>query len=53
MEQIEPRRLSSAEAAEYVGIGASTLNKHRVFGGGPVYRKLGRRVAYDTRDLDA
>ena len=45
-------RMSVHDAAAYVGISASTLNKLRVFGGGPRYLKLGRRVAYDVRDLD-
>ena len=52
MHPIEHRRISGAEAAEYLGISASTLSKLRVFGGGPKFHKLGRRVVYDTRDLD-
>lgn len=40
------------QAADYIGLSASTLNKLRVFGGGPVFLKLGRRVAYDVADLD-
>ena len=46
-------RLAVDEAAAYTGLSASTLNKLRVFGGGPAFLKLGARVAYDTRDLDA
>ena len=46
-------RLNVEAAAAYTGISASTLNKLRVFGGGPVFLKLGRRVAYDVADLDA
>lgn len=46
-------RLNVEAAAGYTGISASTLNKLRVFGGGPVFLKLGRRVAYDVSDLDA
>jgi predicted DNA-binding transcriptional regulator AlpA len=46
-------RLNVEAAAGYTGISASTLNKLRVFGGGPVFLKLGRRVAYDIADLDA
>lgn len=45
-------RLNVEAAADYTGISASTLNKLRVFGGGPVFLKLGRRVAYDVADLD-
>lgn len=40
-------------AAAHTGLSTSTLNKLRVFGGGPVFMKLGRRVAYDVADLDA
>ena len=46
------RRLDTAEAAQYLGLSASTLSKLRVFGGGPAYYKLNRRVTYDTRALD-
>jgi hypothetical protein len=46
-------RLAAVDAAAYLGISPSMLNKLRVFGGGPVFLKLGRRVAYDVADLDA
>jgi predicted DNA-binding transcriptional regulator AlpA len=46
-------KLTSDEAADYVGLGRSTLPKYRVFGGGPPYFKLSRRVIYDADDLDA
>jgi excisionase family DNA binding protein len=52
MHPTEHGRLSGTEAARYLGISASTLSKLRVFGGGPKFHKLGRRVVYDTRDLD-
>ena len=52
MHSTESRKLNDHEAAEYVGLSISTLSKRRVFGGGPKYLKLGRRVVYDTRDLD-
>lgn len=45
-------RLAVEAAARHLGLSASTLNKLRVFGGGPVFLKLGRRVAYDIADLD-
>ena len=48
-----PRRLNVMEAADYTGISVSTLNKLRVFGGGSVYTKVGRRVVYEAVDLDA
>lgn len=50
--QPEQQRLNAPTAAQYLGISASTLSKLRVFGGGPKFHKLGRRVVYDTRDLD-
>lgn len=46
-------RFSVERAAAHIGLSVSTLNKLRVFGGGPVFLKLGRRVAYDLADLDA
>jgi predicted DNA-binding transcriptional regulator AlpA len=52
MHPAEHRKVSAPEAAQYLGISASTLSKLRVFGGGPEFHKLGRRVVYDTRDLD-
>ena len=40
------------QAATHVGLSVSTLNKLRVFGGGPPYLKIGRRVVYSIGDLD-
>lgn len=40
------------EAASYVGLSKSTLDKLRCYGTGPRYSKLGRAVVYDTADLD-
>jgi hypothetical protein len=45
-------RLSVKEAADYVPCHKSTLDKLRSIGGGPKFIKLGKRVLYDTRDLD-
>jgi len=41
------------EAAAYLGLSKSTMDKLRHFGGGPRYFKLGRSVIYDIADLDA
>ncbi|MDX0426823.1 helix-turn-helix transcriptional regulator [Sinorhizobium medicae] len=41
------------EAAAYVGLSKSSLDKLRCFGGGPQFFKLGRAVVYSTADLDA
>jgi predicted DNA-binding transcriptional regulator AlpA len=46
------RTLTVCGAAAYLGLSASTLNKLRCTGSGPVYFKLGRAVRYDPRDLD-
>ena len=48
-----PRYLDTGQAAEYLGISPSTLNRMRVTGEGPRYSKAGRRVIYDIEDLDA
>lgn len=47
-------RRNTKGAAAYLGEGVSprTLEALRVRGGGPVYIKLGKRVLYDTVDLD-
>ena len=47
------RLRSVREAAAYLGISVSTLAKLRLTGKGPRYVKLGRRVLYDVRDLEA
>ncbi len=48
-----PRKLRVSDAANFLGLSASTLNKLRVYGGGPAFAKLGRAIVYDLRDLDA
>ncbi len=40
------------QAAEYVGVSKSLLDKLRCYGGGPAYAKLGTSVIYNTDDLD-
>lgn len=46
-------RLNTTEAANYLRMSPSWLNKTRLYGTGPVYLKTGGRVQYDTSDLDA
>jgi excisionase family DNA binding protein len=46
------KMLATPQAANYVGLGKSTLDKARLNGNGPRYVKLGRRVLYDSTDLD-
>ncbi len=48
-----PRFLRTPEAATRLGLSARTLEKHRCYGTGPVYRKLGGRIVYAVEDLDA
>jgi predicted DNA-binding transcriptional regulator AlpA len=45
--------LTTTDAAIYTGQAASTLNKLRVYGGGPRFIKFGKSVRYDPDDLDA
>ena len=51
----ETKRITVEEAASYVGLAKSTLDKFRCYGsGGPTFLKVSsRRVVYDTRDLDS
>lgn len=44
--------LDTTGAADYTGVSRSSLEKLRVYGGGPLYLKLGRRVRYRVEDLE-
>jgi predicted DNA-binding transcriptional regulator AlpA len=46
------RLLRTPEAARYLGLSGRTLEKHRTYGTGPAYHKLGGRVVYAIPDLD-
>ncbi|WP_439605149.1 helix-turn-helix transcriptional regulator, partial [Shinella sp.] len=46
-----PRYLRTPEAARFLGLSGRTLEKHRTYGTGPVYRKLGGRIVYALDDL--
>lgn len=48
-----PRFLRTPEAARFLGLSHRTLEKHRTYGTGPAYRKLGGRVVYAPDDLTA
>lgn len=50
---VAPRYLKTPDAAVHLGLSARTLEKHRCFGTGPIYRKLGGRIVYAIDDLDA
>lgn len=47
------RHLKTAEAACFLGLSDRTLEKHRSYGTGPIYRKIGGRVVYTLEDLQA
>jgi predicted DNA-binding transcriptional regulator AlpA len=50
---LPPRFLRTKEAAHFLGLSGRTLEKHRTYGTGPSYRKLGGRVVYAVDDLQA
>ena len=41
------------QAASYLGLSKSFLDKARIYGGGPAFAKFGTAVVYSTDDLDA
>ncbi len=48
-----PRYLKTPDAAIHLGLSARTLEKHRCYGTGPVFRRLGGRIVYAIDDLEA
>jgi predicted DNA-binding transcriptional regulator AlpA len=48
---LPPRFLRTPEAARFLGLSGRTLEKHRTYGTGPTYRKIGGRVIYALEDL--
>lgn len=50
---LPPRYLRTPEAARFLSLSGRTLEKHRTYGTGPTYRKLGGRVVYSIEDLQA
>ena len=49
--QLPPRYLRTPEAARFLGLSGRTMEKHRTYGTGLAYRKLGGRVVYSIEDL--
>lgn len=47
------RYLRAPDAARFLGISIRTLEKHRTYGTGPTYRKIGGRIVYSVDDLQA
>lgn len=50
---LPPRFLRTPEAAQFLGLSGRTLEKHRTYGTGPAYHKLGGRVVYALEDLQS
>ena len=50
---LPPRYLRTPEAARFLGLSGRTLEKHRTYGTGPKYSKIGGRVVYAVDDLQA
>lgn len=46
-----PIVLSAKQIASRLGLSVSTLAKMRLYGTGPTYSKLGRRVVYSQDDV--
>ena len=50
---MQPHVLRTPDAARYVGLAESTLEKMRIYGTGPVYQKAGAKIiVYRREDLD-
>ena len=49
---IAARYLTNDEAAAFLRLSPRTLEKQRVEGSGPRFRKFGRRVLYAVNDLE-
>lgn len=47
------RFCDTSGAGQYLGLSPRTMEKMRVRGDGPPFRKHGNRVVYDIDDLDA
>ncbi len=53
MENIGSLLVDTERAAAHLGLSVSTLEKWRVSGVGPTYKKIGRSVRYVLAELDA
>lgn len=53
MATTNPEFLTTEEAATFLRLSPRTLEKQRVLGGGPCFRKFGARVVYAVADLRA
>ncbi|MDH4993147.1 helix-turn-helix domain-containing protein [Aquamicrobium lusatiense] len=53
LNELPTRYVRTDEAALFLGLSPRTLEKHRTYGTGPTFRKLGGRVVYALEDLKA
>lgn len=51
-EQLRQKLFSDKEAANYLGVAASTMRNWRYTGTGPTYGRVGRLIKYRKEDLD-
>jgi len=49
----DSQKMTTAEAAEYMGLSISTLNRARSKGEGPTYYKLMGSIFYKRTDLES
>lgn len=47
------RYLEAWQLAELLKISQSNLAKYRLYGGGPVFIKIGKHIRYDRADVEA
>ncbi len=50
---VDDRHLTTPDAAARLGLSKKTLEKWRLAGGGPPYRRYGGRVFYVSKELQA
>lgn len=48
-----PHFLKTPDAATHLGLSPRTLEKHRCYGTGPIFRRLGGRIVYAIDDLES
>ncbi len=47
----QTKYLNTRDAATFLSLSPRTLEKHRTFGTGPLFMKLGGRIAYKVEEL--
>jgi len=44
--------LCTKEVAAYTGLSASFFEQRRIYGGGPTFYRIGRKILYKKQDVD-